>query len=269
MLAVALFAALSAAEVAAQSVDSRIAADCSSAHLSRFTAISTSFWSGDPIFKPNTNFWLRGVDFSCASPWNTAGRNCRAGVAISKRHIIFAKHFPISAGTRIFFVGEDGGVCPCGVDATRTVADKCDIMIGLLNAEVTPNIHPAKILPGDYEKYIGNCSGLPVVTFNQREEAYVTELISIRTNTLFRTISSHKPFTKKREHFKQVNENGDSGKPTFLIFNNEPILLYCQLGANSGPGVHLFRKEIQKAMDALCPGYKLEEFDFARLTDCK
>ena len=27
--------------------------------------------------------------------------------------------------------------------------------------------------------------------------------------------------------------------------------------------MHLFRNEIQTVMDELCPGYKLEEFDFA------
>ena len=31
--------------------------------------------------------------------------------------------------------------------------------------------------------------------------------------------------------------------------------------------MHSFRREIQAAMDELCPGYKLEEFDFSRLID--
>ena len=58
---------------------------------------------------------------------------------------------------------------------------------------------------------------------------------------------------------------GDSGNPAFLIVDNQPILLYCLFrgGYGSGPALHLYRREIQAAMDELCPGYTLETFDFA------
>ena len=261
-----MLAALSASEIATQSVDARIAASDPAVSLSRFVDYPQKGLWGDPDFKPNTNFWLKGVDFSCVSPWNSGGGALRAGTAISKRHIIFAKHFPLWKGVRILFVGEDGGVCPCSIEATKVI-DKSDIMIGLLNAELTPNIHPAKILPADYEKYIGTGAGLPVVTFNQREEAVVAELFSIKTNSVFRLIDSHKPFmkTKERKNYCRDIVGGDSGNPAFLIFQNEPLLLYCLKGPNSGPGLHLYRREIQAAMDELCPGYKLETFDFEKV----
>jgi len=43
------------------------------------------------------------------------------------------------------------------------------------------------------------------------------------------------------------------------------ILLYCLYtgGAGLGPFVHTKRRQIQQAMNNLCPGYKLETFDFA------
>ena len=98
-------------------------------------------------FPANPHFYLKDVDFSCASPWNDSTGTLRAGTLISKRHIIFAKHFPLWKGVR--------------------------------------------------------------------------------------------------------------------------ILLHCchQGGCGSGPAVHLYAKEIQQAMDDLCPGYKLEEFDFSRLIE--
>ncbi len=57
---------------------------------------------------------------------------------------------------------------------------------------------------------------------------------------------------------------GDSGKPAFLLIGNQPILVYCLFtgGAGHGPSIHGSRREVQKAMDELCSGYKLEEFDF-------
>ena len=59
---------------------------------------------------------------------------------------------------------------------------------------------------------------------------------------------------------------GDSGNPAFLLIGSEPILLYCLHtgGVGHGPAIHAHRREIQKAMDELCPGYMLEVFDFSR-----
>ena len=58
----------------------------------------------------------------------------------------------------------------------------------------------------------------------------------------------------------------DSGNPAFLLVGNEPILLYCLYsgGVGHGPAIHLYAKEVQKAMDELCPSYKLESFDFSK-----
>ena len=215
----------------------------------------------DP-FPLNTKFWLRGVDFSCVSPWNDEGGAIRAGTAISKRHVVCAAHLPLWKGVRILFVGEDGGVCPCYVEKTKTVG-KTDIMVASLNAELTPNIKPAKILPEDYEKYIGDGKGLPIVTFNQREQVFLSQANSICSNHVWHAAA--KNVSWKALSGKIVG--GDSGDPAFLLIGDEPILLYCLHygGFGSGPPLHHYRKEIQKAMDDLCPGYKLEMFNFRKV----
>ena len=217
-------------------------------------------------FPANPHFYLRDVDFSCASPWNDSTGTLRAGTLISKRHIIFAKHFSLWKGVRILFVGDDGGVCPCNVEATMGL-DHCDIMIASLNAEVTPNVHPAKILPADYRKYLGDGKGLPCVTLNQNECALLTEMRSIVTHGFGLTTMSFEPSDAHRRRFRRPIVVGDSGSPAFLLIGNELILLHCchHGGCGSGPAVHLYAKEIQKAMDELCPGYKLESFDFENL----
>ena len=262
-----IFAVIGLLEFAMQSVDKRLACADPTNGLQRFVGYPAG--AAKDKFAPNAQFWAKGVDFSCASPWNSAGGSLRAGTLISNRHIIFAKHFQMGKGTRIVFVDGEGAVCPCYIDAVKEVPNS-DIAIGLLNAEVTPNIHPAKILPKDAAKYIGNGDGFPVVTFNQREKLFLTELNKCFTNAVpLKGVGSRIPQEESRKGFRKSIVTGDSGNPAFMLIGNEAILLYCltQGGCGYGSGVHAFSADIQTAMDDLCPGYKLEEFDFSRLIE--
>lgn len=145
--------------------------------------------------------------------------------------------------------------------------EKCDIMIGSLDYEVTPNIHPAKILPENYADYIGDGKGLPIVTFNQGEKALLSECSSISRKAIMNAVPTNAAW--KALGGKIVT--GDSGNPAFLLIDNEPILIYCLFNGGVGHGypVHTYRREIQKAMDELCPGYALEVFDFSRVKNEK
>jgi len=216
-------------------------------------------------FPLNPDFWFKDIDFTCASPWNDSFGCQRAGTAISKRHIIFAKHFPLTIGTRIAFVGESGDVSHYTVKATKAV-EKCDIMLGLLDYELTPDVHPAKILPRDYGEWMAEGSKWPVVTFNQREEAYLSEVTRvIRGPERKPGIDNRMASSLKWRPLGGRFIGGDSGNPAFMIFKGHSILLYCLYngGIGHGPMIHEFRREVQQAMDDLCPGYSLEKFDFA------
>ena len=282
--AIVLAATLPVFDFATNSIAQRIAGADPAVSLSRFVDYPRCFAQSDELrvmsdelnkdnnssliihhSSLNQRFWLKDVDFSCASPWNDSCGSQRAGTLISKRHIIFANHFPLWKGVRILFVDREGEVCPCHVAATKPLK-RGDIMLGLLDYEVTPNIRPAKILPDDYAKYIGDGKGLPIVTFNQREQVFLSRLDGISTNANLRLVSN---VTATNQPWKALGGKivgGDSGNPAFLLIGNEPILLYCLFsgGAGLGPSVFHFRKEIQTAMDELCPGYKLESFDFSK-----
>lgn len=252
---------LPTARTAVESVDNRLSGG-EVVELSRFLNYPAEASRGK--FTPNPVFWGKGIDFSCASPWNSGAGAQRAGTLVSKRHFLCAKHFPLWKGVRMLFVDGDGEVCPCYVEATKVVP-KSDIMVGLLNAEVTPNIHPAKILPPNYTNYLDRLEGLPVVTLNQQERAFVSDLVEPSTNYVRDLMCYHRPDDPKRMKCREKIRSGDSGSPVFLIMGNEPILLYCLTTSMGGYGLHFYRSEIQKAMDELCPGYKLETFDFAAL----
>ena len=271
ILASTLAVAFSILDYATNSVNERIAGADPAVCLSRFADYPPSkgklgfprcLW--EKPFPGNERFWLKDVDFSCASPWNDEGGPIRAGTLISKRHIIFARHLPLWRGCRILFVDRQGEVCPCRIEATKPVG-KTDIVIGLLDYEVTPNIKPAKILPDDFQKHIGDGKGFPIITFNQNEEAVVTEVREFR-EYLNTDIAVPRPGWKG---LGKRLVSGDSGNPAFLLIGKEPILLFCVLSGGlvgTGPSVFHFRREIQRTMDELCLGYKLEPFDFSKVS---
>jgi len=213
-------------------------------------------------FPANPDFWLRDVDLSCASPWNDSYGRFRAGTAISKRHIVFAKHYPLAVGTRIAFVGTTGDVSYYFVKAVKGIAS-CDIMLGLLNYELTPDIIPSKILPKDFTNYVGRLEGLPVVTLTQDEKATLAELIATDSSNDHGLVSFSPSKQLHRSKYNIKIQSGDSGSPTFIVVGTRPILLFCLTTAMGGYPYHCFAKEVQRTMDDLFPGYKLETFDFS------
>lgn len=263
-LAVALLALLPVAQRIADGVDARLRVADPTNGLARFYGYPSG--AANDRFTPNPKFWAKDVDFSCASPWNSQGGPLRAGALVSKRHIVFAQHFPIGKGTRISFVDNEGVVCACRIAGVRPIQGT-DITVASLDYEVTPNIHPAKILPQNYGEFIGSGTGLPIVTFDKNERLTVSDWWEVPTNGVWRIGKGVYPKDQRRQAFVSALKSGDSGNPAFLIVGNEPVLLYNLHGGGCGSGsaMHSFRKEIQAAMDELCPGYKLESFDFAAI----
>ena len=245
-------------QIVSESVDKRIAGkDPAKAHRRL---------SGK--FAPNPYFWASDVDFSCLSPRSDRFGGLRGGTLVSKRHFLFAWHFPIPKDTRLHFLDAAGQVCTCSVDAIRKVGNE-DIGVGLLNAEVTPDIHPVKILPTDFTNYVGTAEGLPVVAFDQEGKALVLDLHAIPTESKRWAMFTRKPKDASRLSYYERIIPGDSGQPCFMIVGKEPILLYCHKmpGGGGGPAIHMEARQIQAVMDELCPGYKLEAFDFSRLIE--
>ena len=269
LICVTFLAALPAFDFATNAVARRIAAVDPAVCLSRFDDYPPSRGKlGFPRclfekpFPPNGRFWLKGVDFSCVSPWNDSYGTTRAGTLISRRHIVFVRHYPLTKGTRILFVDQEGEICPCTIGATKAL-ERGDVMVGLLDYEVTPNIRPAKILPDDYARHIGDGKGLPIVTFNQREQVFLSQMEGVKPTFVNNVAPT-------MEAWKALGGNligGDSGNPAFLLIGDEAVLLYCLRGGGVGIGPSVFhhRREIQMAMDELCPGYKLETFDFFKM----
>lgn len=259
-----ILASVTVTNLLTSSIDTRLVSTHHESRLNRFVGYPNG--ADRDEFRPNTNFWAASVDLSCASPWNSMSGCLRAGTLVSKRHIVFARHYPLEKGTRILFVGMDGATCPCRIIRTAIV-DNSDIMVGLLDYEVTPNVHPAKVLPVDYEKYIGRGGGLPVLTLNRLEKAFVADLMPFSTNATWRFICCHRTDNKLRNSFREPLVGGDSGNPAFLVAGSTPILIYCLTTGGHGGGypIHKHRDGIQRVMNELCPGYQIVSYDFSAI----
>jgi hypothetical protein len=168
-------------------------------------------------------------------------------------------------GAKVYFRGTDGKGYSRELVATNQVSIT-DLTVGLLDEDLPLSVHPAYVLADDFEKYIGNGAGLPVVSFDYEEKAIVAELAAIPGKSKAAYVRSRPPISPLRKLFYEPIIQGDSGNPCFLIMNQDPILLYTlhSGGAGGGPSIVHLKSMIQYQMDNLKPGYKLKEYVFSQ-----
>lgn len=254
--------------VISRSVDSRLAGKNPETALAVYENYMANAATNG--FVRNTNCWAHGIDFSCASPWNSGNQgNWCAGTLVSPRHVVLANHFLPGIGTILYFHSPTGAVYGSRLAARKRVGDT-DITIGLLQTEIPDDIRPAKILPANSRSMIGSGLGVPVMTFDQEEKALVFEIRTMdgfysgktATNVI---VHCSYPHSTMRSIFSEGLMTHDSGNPAFLVFGDEIVLLGGIL--NGGPGVvpscSFYANEIQDSMDALDPSYELQKINFA------
>ena len=241
-------------------VDARLSRSDACKGLCRYVDYAAN--GGRGVFVENPDFWARGIDFSCASPWNSQDGGQRAGTAVSARHIVFAHHFPLQVGAHITFVGNDGRTVKRRLDNAKRVGGS-DLAVGLLDEDLPKTVKPAYVLPNDFTNYVGYANDFPVVVFDQEEKALVREIPSVYRGT-HGVQSLRKPKGELRRRFYEDIVGGDCGDPAFLVARGGVIFLATiDSVTGASPSVFMLRKEIQRAMDDLMSGYRLEEYPFA------
>jgi hypothetical protein len=189
----------------------------------------------------NTGCWAYDLDLTCISPWNSAGGITMGGTLISPCHIAFANHYQISNGSKIRYVTSNN------VTVEKTVIDQInavdDIQIGMLDSDVPSSISFAKILPSNWSTYLpnlyrntqynSNSAGLPIMTLDYDKKASVMELHYIANNAgaYVRWPSQNSIFYP----FLEMVIGGDSGSPSFLIVNNQLVLILTWTSSIAGP----------------------------------
>lgn len=236
------------------------------------------YYNGIGSFTRNTSCWINGVsNISCFSPAQLSGSNWfqTAGTLITKKHIILAKHFLpsiINGGTPLIFVDNNNNVIRRNLIqyANDTVGD---ISIGLLDNEIPDNIKIAKILPLNYQTYIGYPTNLLIVSLDQEEKAilkvwdgllnYIIQADSYQYAYL-NSISINDPSSfQPYSNFSEPIISGDSGNPSFIIIDNELILLSCWHTPQGGPFVTNRYSQVNTLINNLSPneGYSLTPID--------
>jgi len=220
-------------------------------------------------FIRNPSCWINGVsNISCFSPAQLSGSTWshRAGTLITKKHIIYARHFTIpilSGGTPILFVDENNNVVTRNL-VQQVLDTDSDIAIGLLDSEVPDNIKIATVLPPDFIKYFPVARSFLVVGLDQEEKALLRLCNSLQDNQFYTGELGEvwvAPEISKFSAFCEKIVVGDSGNPCFVIINNQLTLLGCWHGIAFGPHIGAKFDVVNKLIQQLSPnqGYALSK----------
>ena len=220
--------------------------------------------------------WASGIDLSCASPWNGWHQRYEGGVLLTRRHVLFARHYLFQSGEgnrKIHFRQTDGNTFTATVIATNAVKfGSLDFAVALLDGDVTNLVSSATILPHDYQDYISIGAGLPMLTLDQDEKTLVHDVQTLSgANGI---VYAQYPAEPKRVAHTKPMIVGDSGNPRFLVLGSTPILVSTLWsGANSAAYAHsvaFWKDMIQDLVDELSQeagldtnAYRLVEQDFS------
>lgn len=224
-------------------------------------------------YNRNSNLWIKNIDFTCISPWNSTGNNTRAGTLISKKHVIFCKHlsFYPTVNSTIKFVTNDNETITRTLIKVTPVGDlnsfAPDVVIGTLDSEVPNTISPVKILPSTYvnffpthktysqSEYNINC----ILTLNQFKNVGLASLNNFYNNNFALSVPVG------YQSFSQSIISGDSGSPVFIILNGQLVLLGVFSGQNGGELTCKYTSEINNIM-AIDGSYSLAEINLSSFT---
>lgn len=243
---------------------------------------------GSGTYVWNTDFWAYGVDWTPIVAWNSYSDCCppgdaerRAGVLISPRHVILANHYTIPNGQTVRFIEQDGDI------VTRTVSSQAqvgstDIKILLLDSDVTAGIGFVKVLPSNYNDYLPslfptfdpgsatstvsvpsvNLLGGSYIESDSDKQGYLRELSYLSLN--YGTSYTTPTIADRLAFFGRNYYTGDSGNPSFLIINDEAVLISITSSFGGyGPSIADYATEINSVMTTLGGGYSLTTADLS------
>jgi len=239
-------------------------------------------------FVRNPNNWAKDWNLSATSVDSSqmyGGIYTRApGTLISPRHVVMAHHAGPPVGTVYKFVDMNNNVISRTlVDAKQIITSDMatDIEIGILDSDVPASFGFAKVLPSDWLNYIPRIQGapylgsadnvrIPLLSSDQTLRALVRDFWFGISETRMNNVTAEESNVARYALTDRVI-SGDSGFPSFLIVNNELVLLflyqYGGLGANGGgPAISYYKTEINTAMANLQGGsnpYQLTVVDLS------
>lgn len=189
----------------------------------------------------NTNSWVRDIDLTCASPWNSYDYSWRAGTLITDKHMVNAAHFDLPINTTVVFIGQDNSAYSNVISKKQSIA--FDLMLYEFTESVSTNISPCKILGASYTNHFGMESGWNRAT----PEAEVPLIFSDQKALIQRGFWRDRPnlFTTT-----PTAVDKDSGQPLFSIVDGEAVLLTQFFSAEQGSAYYANVSNINSQISA-------------------
>ena len=234
----------------------------------------------------SSNFWAKDIDFTAVSVWNNRGFGSpadfrmRGGTAITKRHIIMAKHFKLEASDVVYFADPDGNWIARTVSAIANHASK-DITVGVLNEELPEDISFAKILPSNINDFFKENAGFItqktrpiVVSFNHEKKGNLRYLNA--ANSVFDQVTytnSAADLPDPYDNLEVTLVGGDSSNPVFIIIDKEAVLLASFHNTSNSPAYSEYISDINTLISSADTAasvttnftlteFNLDKFDF-------
>jgi|GEM_PF-2657015 len=238
-------------------------------------AFSTRGNATDPWIRSATVWTMASssapLDLTGASSWNSDGNFTKAGVLISPRHIVFARHYPIANGSTVVFVADDNSVATRTLQAQMSVVFQPgageDVQLGVLDSDVPPSIAFYPVIPKEeMDRYLSEPQ-FPFLSFDQEAKASIQEInyaIGLANEHVYFNHFAP-PATSTRFAFYEDQVGGDSGQPGFFFINNQPVLALTVTGAGYGPFYGAYIDAINSSIIALGndAGYQMSTYDLS------
>jgi hypothetical protein len=194
--------------------------------------------------------WTRAMDMTGVA-WNTD----KAGTLITPRHIVMCLSHPHQVGDEVVFHDAEGNPHVRTVEAVSNLGTmKLDFGVALLNEDVP--VTPYKLLPPsrDYGKVLPEAG---VFVTSARAQLLVAKVNEVRQGHV-----TYVENEKVREDYRQKLRKEDSGNPSFVRLNGEPVLVSVNSLGGYGGGVFLSDPVVYGGLismvDALGGGHKIQ-----------
>ena len=224
------------------------------------------------------NFWAKKINFSSVSVWNNRGYGTprdyrmRGATAVTKRHIVMAKHFWLVNTDKLWFVTPNGE----WIERTILRIDSHgseDISVGLLDSDLPSTITPAKVVPENFETYFvrDSLGAIPeddrpiVVGFDHEKKGLLLEVTKAANASNNVTYFDGSVVPAPYKNMSEELESGDSGNPLFIIIDGEPVLITSFYTTSSSPAYNKYISAINSLIasidsaEGISTGYTLTE----------
>ena len=170
--------------------------------------------------------WMKAIDFSGVA-WDSP----RTLTLVSPRHALMARHYQRKVGSKVTFHDRRGKPVTRKISGIENLSH--DIAVVILDENVPPTIKTYRLLPPgeSYSELLRGSHALITAWAKGERKVRIHAIFSVHAGLVTFVDAATLP-----AKFFEPLITGDSGNPTFLWLNNEPVLIETHTYGGSGRG---------------------------------